>query len=76
MPIKRLLHECSFDPDQVSGLVSAYEAALELLRPKDQTDAVKELVATKVFEIARSGERDPPKMCARALIELGLPIRE
>ena len=53
----------------------AYEAALELLRPKDRTDAVKEVVAKKIFEIARSGERDAPKICARALIELGLPIR-
>lgn len=76
MPIRRLLRECSFDPDQVSGLVSAYEAALELLPPKDQTDAVKELIAKQVFEIARTGERDPPKICARALIALGLPLIE
>jgi hypothetical protein len=75
LPISRLIQECSLNPDEVSHLVLAYEAALELLRPKDRTDAVKEVVAKKIFEIARSGERDAPKICARALIELGLPIR-
>ena len=54
----------------------AYEGALELLRPNHRTDAVKELVAKKIFDIARSGEHDPPKLCARALVELGLPLRE
>jgi hypothetical protein len=76
VPIQRLLREASFDPTEVSGLVRAFEGALELLRSKDQTDAVKEVVAKKIIEIARSGERDPPKMCARALVELGLPLRE
>jgi hypothetical protein len=76
VPINRLLQECSFGPDEVSYLVLAYEGALELLRPKDQTDAVKEIVAKKIFDIARAGERDPPKLCARALIELGLPLRD
>lgn len=76
MPINRLLRECSFDPDEISHLVLAYEGALELLRPNDQSEAVKELIAKKIFEIARSGEKDAPKLCARALIELGLPLRD
>jgi hypothetical protein len=71
-----LLRECSFDPDEVRYLVLAYEGALELLRPKDQTEAVKELVAKKIFDIARTGEKDAPKLCARTLIELGLPLRD
>jgi hypothetical protein len=36
-------------------MVKAYKGALELLRPKDQTEPVKELVAKKIIEIARSG---------------------
>lgn len=76
MPINRILQEYSLAPDEVSHLVLAYEAALELLRPTDQTDAIKEVLAKKIFEIARSGEQDPPKICARALVELGLPIAD
>jgi hypothetical protein len=63
-------------PRKFPILVFAYESALELLRPVDQTESVKELVARKIFEIARAGEDDPPKLCARALVELGLPLRE
>jgi len=55
-------------------MTRAYEAALALLRPKDQTDAVKEVVARKIIEVARTGEHDPSRICARALQELGLPI--
>ena len=74
MPLQRLLEEALFGPVEIARLASAYEAALELLRPKDQTDAMKEVVAKKIIEVARCGVRDPAKICARALIELGLPI--
>jgi hypothetical protein len=75
MPIERFAKEMSFGQDEIAGLVQAYEGAIDLLRPKDRDAAVKEVIAKKIIEIARSGERDPPKICARALIELGLPIR-
>ena len=75
MPIQRLLKEGAFDPDEISRLVAAYERALRLLRPKDRTDAVKELIAKKIIEVARAGEPDPAKVCAQALLDLGLPMR-
>jgi hypothetical protein len=69
-----LLREASFEQVDISRMARAYEAALSLLRSKDQTDSVKELIAKKIIEIARTGECDPPRICARALKELGLPI--
>jgi hypothetical protein len=75
VPIQRLLKEAVFDPDEVARLVAAYESALKLLRPKDRTDPVKELVAKKIIEVSRSGEPDPAKVCAQALLDLGLPLR-
>jgi hypothetical protein len=74
VPLQRLVQEAAFDPAEVGRLALAYEAALELLRQIDRTDTTKELVAKKIIEIARSGEDDPPKICARALVELGLPL--
>jgi len=74
VPLYRLLREASFDQPEISRMTRAYEAALALLRPKDQTDAVKEVVARKIIEVARTGEHDPSRICARALQELGLPI--
>ncbi len=73
MPIQRLLKEAVFDPDEVAALTLAYETALGTLRPKDRTDTLKELVAKKIIEVARHGERDPVKICARTLVELGRP---
>jgi hypothetical protein len=55
MAICRLLKEGSLEPDDIARIVKAYKGALELLRPKDQTEPVKELVAKKIIEIARSG---------------------
>jgi hypothetical protein len=73
LPLYRLLREASFDQADISCMTRAYEAALSLLRAKDQTDAIKELIAKKGIEITRTGEHDPPRICARALKELGLP---
>jgi hypothetical protein len=61
VPIQRLLKEAVFDPVEISRLVAAYERTLQLLRPKDRTDAVKELVAKKIIEVARAGESDTPR---------------
>jgi hypothetical protein len=76
MAIHRILREASFDQADIGRMTRAYEAALSLLRAQDQTDAVKELIAKKVVEVTRGGERDPPKICARALKELGIPIAD
>lgn len=75
VPIQRLLREAVFDPEEAAALALAYETALEMLRPKDRADALKELIAKKIIEVARHGERDPVKICARTLVELGLPTR-
>ena len=66
--------EASFGPEDVRRLVSAYEAALELLRLRDRADSVCELVVAKLIQVYRKGERDPPRICATAITELGIPI--
>lgn len=53
---------------------AAYEAALELLRLKDRSDPLTELVARKIIELYQAGEHSPPHLCAKALKELGAPI--
>jgi hypothetical protein len=72
--IQRLLTEGSFDPGDVRRLTAAYEGALDLLRLQDRWDPVTELIAAKIIQVYRLGERDPPRICARALKELGVPI--
>ena len=74
MPINRLLRGAVFPPEDIARITAAYEATLELLRLTDRNDPVTEIVVKKIIEITRKGERDPARICARALKELGIPM--
>lgn len=74
MAIYRLLQEGAFAPEEISRMSAAYEAAVKLLRLKDRDDAVTEIVARKIIEVARAGVKDPPHICAQALLELGIKL--
>jgi hypothetical protein len=76
MAIYRLMQEAAFSPEDISRMTAAYEAALRLLRLTDRTDPVTEIVAKKIIEVTRNGEHDPPRICARALKELGIPLND
>jgi hypothetical protein len=76
MAIDRHLRKASFDEATAARLREAYEAALTKLRLVDRRDPLTELVAGKIIEVFRAGEREPSKLCARALRELGVPETE
>jgi hypothetical protein len=76
MAIYRHLSEASFDDAEAAQLSAAYEAALAKLRLADRRDPITELIAGKIIEAFRAGEREPSKLCARALRELGVPEAE
>jgi hypothetical protein len=40
-----------------------------------QPDLVREIIAKRIIEVARDGERNPDELCARALQTLGFSIR-
>jgi DNA-directed RNA polymerase subunit H (RpoH/RPB5) len=70
MPIDRIVKEAAFDPEEVQAIVAAYEAALAKLGLKDRSDPVAEMVAKKIVEIARDGERDPERLSDRVVKSL------
>jgi hypothetical protein len=53
-------------------MTAAYEDALRVLRLADRQDPITELVAKKVIEAAQLGERDPMRLCEKALTDLGI----
>ena len=55
-------------------MMAGYNAALQLLRLLDRTDPVTEIVAKKIMEITRAGERDAAQLCTRTIKELGIPL--
>ena len=59
MPIRFLLeHDHAFEPDDIAILANAFEQALQALRLVDREDPATILVARRIIECAKEGERD------------------
>ena len=52
----------------------AYEMTLISLRLVDRGDIANNVVAQKVIELAKAGERDPEQLCEGVLRQWGPPI--
>jgi hypothetical protein len=70
MPINRLLAKSVFQPDEVQAMAKAFEATCAALGLSHRDEPIGELVASKVIECARTGERDPKRLCNLVLSEL------
>ena len=62
----------SFDPETTRVLDHAYNTFCAMLHDKGQPFVVEEVIATRIIEIAKTGERDPDTICQRVLTALGL----
>ena len=67
MPITRLLQDTAFGPDEIAVLVAAYQDALRALSLVNRTDLATEMVARKIIELAKQGERDPVRLRERVI---------
>ena len=67
MPITRLLQDTAFGPDEIAVLVAAYEDALRALSLINRPDLATEMVAKKIIELAKQGERDPVRLRERVI---------
>ena len=71
MPLLRFLErDAVFGPDDLTAMTAAFEQALRELGLTDRTDAATAIVARKVIEVAKQGERDPARLCAAVLKSL------
>jgi hypothetical protein len=60
----------SFEPEVVEAMRMAHRMACEALQLKDQTDAMTDVIAEKILELAEAGETDPDRLCTVALRRL------
>ena len=72
MPIRRLLEDAKFEPDEVAVLTRAFELALSALYLVDRDDPVCEIVARKVIEIGTDGIHDPREIAEAAVRRLSV----
>jgi hypothetical protein len=67
MPIRSHLNGQRFDPETMRVMGLAYEMTLISLRRVDRGDIANNVVAQKLIELAKSGERDPERLCEGVL---------
>lgn len=51
---------------------NAYGKACRMLHDKGQPALVQEVIARRIMEMTKAGERDPNRICQRVLADLGL----
>ena len=77
MPIDALLSNTAFDPDTITLLASAFDTAWDTVKKSGsplaadgQTASTREVLAKRIIEIAKKGERDPQRLVDDALAHL------
>ena len=70
MPITQFLNGHRFDPETRRILGVAFEQVCAALRTGDCDDDVKQAIANKIIELAKTGERNPDLLCERALEDI------
>jgi hypothetical protein len=63
----------AFDPEAISVMGDAYERALRIA-PTPASEGVRQVIAARIIDLARTGERDPHKLCERSLTDLDGPV--
>jgi hypothetical protein len=70
MPIRAFTGNASFTPEKIEAMNFAFKDALARLGLVDRNDPLATIVAKKIIEVARLGERDPKRMCELALKDI------
>jgi hypothetical protein len=73
MPIRPYLAGEKFDPETIRVMGVAFEMALVALRLADRGDLANEILARKIIDLARAGERNSERLCDGVLKEFRAP---
>ena len=65
------------DSDLMEAMRAAFHRICDVLQLAcDREDPLTEVVVTKIVELAKTGERDPEKLCFAVLADLDMPLQE
>ena len=59
MPIQLLLRDGVFSPEDIAAITAAFEGTLQSMGVHDRTHPTATLIAKRIIELARQGERNP-----------------
>ena len=71
----KYLGDGTFDPQATQAMGEAFELACQDLRIGGQPAVVKEIMASRIIQAARNGERDPRRLAAKAMGAVGVEPR-
>jgi hypothetical protein len=60
-----------FDPEMSAVMAEAYDRVCQSMRDWGQPLIIAEIIAKRIIKLAADGERNPDKLCDRALKSLG-----
>ena len=66
-----IIDDVSFDDQATQAMGEAFDRACESLGDFGNTVTVRETVAKRIIEVAKTGKRDPAGLCRQALNALG-----
>ena len=75
MPITEFMNGFRSDPETRRLMGLAFELTQVTLRLSDRNDPIVQLIAERIIELAKTGERDPERLCDHALASLRAPPR-
>ena len=73
MPIRPHLDGHKFDSETIRVMGLAFEMALVALRLADRGDLANEVLARRIMDLAKAGERNPERLCQGVLHEFRGP---
>ena len=72
MNIRHLIQDVSFDEHATRAMGEAFDQACGALGNFGAAVTVREIIAKRIVETAKIGERDPSCLCRQALNALGI----
>lgn len=72
--VDRYFQTAAFDGEATATMGAAFEDAMTSASIVDRNDPLAELIAHKIMQLYRLGERDTVRLSDRALTELGVPL--
>ena len=70
MPLYRLLQNSAFEPEHVDAMAQAFEAVCLKLHLANRDDPLRDVIAEKVIDWAKRGERKPERLYQLALADI------
>jgi hypothetical protein len=72
MNIRLFIHDVSFDDEAMRAMGEAYDQACVALGNFGIAVTVREIIAKRIIEVAKTGERDPSSLYRQALKTLDI----